>query len=217
MLERTSRRLAGVAYQRRMARGSPSAPFTTIISAPRAGSFAVTVELAPRSDQPQSLFVSGEDVIDQVVDGVRAVQNQELGELRSRIADERYYVNFVSLAQQLAPDGEKVTMVGLTSSKGAVSFTKPKTTIEVPTVREVVGPVADQNDLSTTVRGVLDEASARGSEKVGLTTTDGRTFDLSVREGMDDIVRNHFNRQVEVRVRGRKGSTELVSVVAVED
>lgn len=213
LLDRTSRLLAAFPFQRTPT--STSGLFTTIITAPRPGSFAVTAELRPRGQQ-QPLMVSGEQVIERVIDGVRAVQDQDLERLERRIQDDSYFRNFVTLAQQLAPDGERVRMVGLTSAKGEVSLTKPKAAIEIPEAR--LQPLAPRDVLATfqTVTGLLDEASLRG-ERIGFTTMDDRQINIRVQEGMDDIVRSYFNRLVEVRLRVEGKERELVSLTPVED
>jgi hypothetical protein len=73
------------------------------------------------------------------------------------------------------------------------------------------------SSFRSTLSGVLDEASVRGAEQVGLTEDNGSAYTLWVREGMDDIVHNYFNRRVQVRVEHENGRDEIVSVKPVGD
>lgn len=218
MIRRTVRRLTGEPYRRKGPGSGLSRLFTPIISAPQPGSFSVVIELAQRSNGQQTFLTTGEQVIDQVVEGVRLVQEQQLERLELNIGDKGYFVSFLSAAQQLAPDGESVTMVGLTSAKAKVALTQPKAEIVVPDMEIATSrPLMLDASPRGTLRGVLDEAIARDDNQVGLTTQDNKTFTLFVREGMDDMVRTYFNRLVEVRVEYRDGRSEIASVSGIEE
>jgi hypothetical protein len=71
--------------------------------------------------------------------------------------------------------------------------------------------------LPSTLKGVLDEATVRKDNQIGLTTLDNQTLTLSVREGMDDLVRTYFNREVEVQVQHRDGHAEIVGVTGIDE
>lgn len=223
MIDRTMRRLMGESYQRGGQGFHQSRPFVPLISSPRLGSFAVTVEVAQKTNRPMTFLTTGDAVIDQVINGIQLVEDQQLDELSRQIPDESYLVNFVSLAQQLAPDGERVKMVGLTSARSQVSFTVPRSTVANPNVAETVSQNGDAspNGLHT-YTGVLDEATSRKQERVGLTIPGeggqpDTSMSLRVKEGMDDIVRSYFNRQVEVTVEHRGRSRILLDITDIEE
>ncbi len=214
LLNRTMRRLMGEMYQRAGLGSYQSRPFTPLIASPRHGSFAVTIEMAQKVGTTSSFLATGEEVIEQVISGMKLVESQELDKLRNQIGDEKYFINFVSLAQRLAPDGERVKMVGLTSPRSEVSLLTNKIDIALPI------PTADENRTgpsSEVYRGVLDLASARGADRIGLTTENGQRMSLLVQEGMDDMVRSYFNRNVAVVVRFIGDAYLLLEITEVEE
>ena len=218
MISRMARRLSGEPYRRR---GRPSATarsFVPLVSIPRAGSFAVTIEVAHLPQGQQALFVSSEQVVDEVVVGAELVKEQRFDQLLLRIGERGYFDSFVSSAQILVPDGDRVKIVGLTSAKRQVSFTESFSEMDyfpVPPVQAMSRELVSA--FRTTLNGILDEASVRGTEQVGLSADNGTAYTFWVREGVDDLVRNYFNRRVQVRVERANGREEIVSVRPLED
>jgi hypothetical protein len=220
MIDRTMHRLMGEAY-RRASRGSyRSRPFTPFISAPRAGSFAVTILVAQRTDLLAPVRTSSDEVIDQVIGGIDMVQERRFEDLGVLIGDEKYFVNFVSLAQRLAPDGKRIKIVGLTSLRNEVSFTTPRTTIPIPYESGYIGsPALSPREGLQTHRGILGEARARnGGDTIEL-KVDGsdRSIDARVREGLDDLVRLSVDRHVEVNIAHRGGSRTLQAIGEIDE
>ncbi|CAN5393489.1 hypothetical protein BH09PAT4_BH09PAT4_09490 [soil metagenome] len=200
LIDRTMRRLMGQKYQPSGRPPQQARPFIPLIASPRIGSFAVTLEVAQKPDVPTPFLTSGQAVIDQVVNGLILVQNQETKSLEELVGDEKYYINFLSMAQQLAPDGDRVKMVGLTTINREVSFTLRKDDVTIP-ILSLAEEGHNQDAVTRTYQGILDEASARGSGRLGFTSDQKQKINLRVQEGMDDMVRTHFNHHVEVVVR----------------
>lgn len=217
LIERTVRRLTGEPYRPNVRENWATRSFTTLISAPRPGSFSITIELVQKDDGQHTLLTTGEQVIDDVVEGVQQIQENRLDELKARINDNSYYVSFVSVAQQLAPDGDKVKVVGLTTPKREVAFTQPQSSVIVPASSEMLRPIEVTDQVfSNTVRGILDAATAsRG--KITLVMENGKKMSLWVQEGMDDAVRTYFNRLVEVRVQRTNGRNELEGITGADE
>lgn len=91
------------------------------LSAPRAGSFAVTLRVGLPDDQP---FLAGMedaappspgDTVHAVLECLEAFNSGQDERLRELIPEPDYHRNFVALARRLAPDGERVKLVGFTS------------------------------------------------------------------------------------------------------
>lgn len=218
MIDRTLQRLTGEPYRRKRRATGASRSFTPLISAPRAGSFSITIEVVQQASGQHTFLTSGEQVIDEVVEGVRQVQDKQLDELKMHINNDDYFVHFIASAQQLAPDGERVKLVGLSTSKRQVAFTQPKESFAIPTALAPADKMLVTNEpFSNTLRGTLDEATARRDGKIGLITEEGRPVTLWVREGMDDVVRSYFLRPVEVRVRHVSGRIELEAITGIEE
>ena len=225
MLDRTMRRLMHEAYRALGPGSHQSRPYIPLLATPRVGSFAVTIELAQRKGMAQSYFATGDEVIDQVIAGVGLVQEQRFEELPVRINDDEYFLNFVTLAQRLAPDGKRVKMVALTSPRAEVSFTAPKATIPIPAENDGLGHdlvMESDHELgrnTRTYRGVLDQANDRkGANTVGLMVDDkSKPIRLRVRVGMDDVVRSYFGRRVEVVAEGSRNSLTLQGIQEIDE
>ena len=74
----------------------------------------------------------GEGVIDELLDCLELYIQGEEQQLRKRITEEAYFRNFVSLAQNIEPDGRKVNVVGFT----AVRSGNPKEVQLTHTIRD---------------------------------------------------------------------------------
>lgn len=88
--------------------------FEQYISVPRAASFAVTVKLGKPYKQLSIVDLTN-DVVSEIFNGISLINSNEQELLSEKIANEDYYKNFVALTRQMAPDGERVNLVGLTT------------------------------------------------------------------------------------------------------
>lgn len=192
--------------------------YMPVISTPTPGSFRVIIELVRREDGQESLFTTGETVVDQVITGVKMVQEGQLDDLRKLISNELYFRSFVTLAQLLAPDGELVQAVALTSPRGGASLTRTRKELEVPIEALLLSQKVDHSLVaSSTIRGTLVEASIRKDQRVILRQENGKTLTLWVNEAIDELVRGYFDREVEVKVQTRGERMEIITFSAIED
>jgi len=93
------------------------------LSTPRAASFAVTLriglpqkQLGLRGMEPE-IILEPERIIDDLFDCLDSFQKKDDERLKELIPDATYRRNFVALAEKLAPDGDKVKVVGLTVTR----------------------------------------------------------------------------------------------------
>jgi len=170
--------------------------FSTALSVPRIASFAVTIRLTrPVGAQLSLPIVDAKRVIDEVLDTVRLIQEGHENLLEKRIPDPAYRRHFMLHARELAPDGERIRTVGLTSQGNKVAFRRSRS--------ELTGLSATQgSDMSDrlgpiTVVGTLDEARKRKNSIV-LRTENNEEYWVKVLDGMEDIVRSNFARNVTV-------------------
>ena len=193
-------------------RGSPKSrlkeTFGIFLSVPRAASFSVTLKLGqPR--QQRDLWADDETslVIDEVLDLFEAVQACDADELARRIPELPYLMNFSALAKRIAPDGDKVSVVGLTSRrpgqvrKVALTRRRQELTNLVSVSKESTSPEIEQMDECVEVRGVLHYADEMGSRDgtIKLEDQDGSVHEILVPEGMmGDIVRPLWDDTVVV-------------------
>lgn len=195
LIDRTIQRVMGVTYQRSGRVAKTYRPFVPALSAARPSSFAITIKLAVAKGEQIPLLITAAQVIDEIMAGVELINNADEKGLRERIQQDNYYRNFIALTRDIAPDGEKISFVGFTSLRKAVSLTRQRSQIEI-------SPEAEKGDVGRTpirVEGILDYATARRhKEAIGLTTEDGKEYTIVVQEGLDDLVRAYFKQWVLV-------------------
>lgn len=176
--------------------------YSLYIAVPRPGSFAVTLRLGRQMELP-GLDLSGE-VVDEILDCFELLNNNQDEQLREKIPQTAYYQNFIGLAKRIAPDGDKVNMVGLTKVRNDkeqkvaltrtqqnISYSSVATSQDAPTTRRLVR-----------VTGRLLLADARKSAgKIKLREENEAITEhtIIVPEGMmDDIVKPLWDEVVTV-------------------
>ena len=140
--------------------------------------------------------------------------------LKERIKDRSYLENFVSLAKEFAPDGERVNLVGLTFNKAGrevpVELTTPKIGYRevVASIAEVIdgGKIREDIPAREALVGTLFAADSNSDEVKLL--VDGKRIRIKVPEGLAEIVRKYFDMEVIVVVSHSIGddTCRLVSV-----
>ena len=163
-------------------------------------------------------------VIDEVLDLLQVVQEKDRDELARRIPEQPYLVNFNALARKIAPDGERVSMVGLTAHHPGrirrVAFTRIRKELANfglpgdPEERNV-----DASDRRITVRGVLHYANVIGREDtIKLEDQNGSVYEILVPEGMmTDIVHPLWDDEVVVTGIRRRKRIELEDIVPASE
>lgn len=194
LVQRTAQRKIGVKYITSGAPPKTARPFSTIITVPRPNSFAITIRLGLSQPNQLSLLVKPAQVIDDIIKGVELINNGDEQGLREIIQDESYYRNFLSLIKDMAPDGERINMVGFTSSNQAVGLTRLRSKIElVPKIEK-----KDEQRKQVQISGILDYATARKRESLGITSDDGIEFTIVAQEGFEDLVHSYFKEHVTI-------------------
>jgi hypothetical protein len=227
MMLRTAERRVGREYRDRgSASRSTRQVVETYLSAPRAGSFAVTMRLG--GDQLDLFEGAGEaeDVLDEVVTCLDLFSRDALAELEHHIANESYFRNFVGLAGQLRPDGEVVSQVGITArirgrerrvslraqvpvrDRGQLDAAEPLSALPSP---------APKPDEVVSIRGHLRFAdSTKGTDQIKLVPENETPVRVRVPEGMmSDIVKPLWDQVVVVTGRmDRRGTLHLEEIRA---
>ena len=181
-------------------------------SPPRAASYALTVSIEQRSRQlPLPLAGVGPtlkapdpgEVMAEFFDCVRLVEEGRLEELRSRIGNEDYFINFVSLARGLAPDGKDVTTVGFTRGNGrgksnTIAFRRKPRGIEMP---EHIKGSSTHVEITGVLDGADGQSTQRGADGYVVIVDDARKrHQLRVPKAiLADTVRPRFLERVTVR------------------
>jgi hypothetical protein len=189
------------------------------VSTPRAASFAVTFRVG-RGDQlvlPGMSFVR--DVITDVLACLVLLDANRVEELRERIPDEAYFLNFLALAREVAPDGEEVRSVGFTTSTGEtteyVAMSRPRAVLPVGGRLDPEEQSQGHGELPVLIAGRLLRADALGETegKISVVDAAGKEHPVQVPRGlMSDVVKPYFEEQVVIRARALGSRLILESI-----
>lgn len=181
--------------------------YTPAIAAFRPGSVAVTFKLAGVPNKHGSLqlpLVTPDQVLDEVVT-VLDIWNTAGDEgLREVIEDDNYFDYYRSNAAALAPDGKKLSMVGITTPRGKVVIDRVRATTAPQAKKASDQPFLKNQDGSITVEGELVDAS-KETGTIHIVPAIGRKWNIEVGEGLIEVVRDCFGKQVSVLGTTRKG------------
>lgn len=176
---------------------SPADDFITYANAWRPGSFALTIGLTRPSKKRQLLPIPGIGVdpsfiVEEVIYDMELLSKGYFDSVEKRIGDNPYLVHFMAHAKEVAPDGKRIKMVGLTRNEKMVSFQLPRSEI-----KKMMSRSSLTNETSIqTIAGLLTQANI-DKDSIGLRLEGNKLIQLKVREGLEDIVRNYFGKKVE--------------------
>ncbi len=196
------------------------------VSAPRPGSFALTFRIGLFDNPRLPNFGNTDQVIDELMVCMDLLERQEVEGLRKQINDPAYFGNFVSLAKKIAPDGEDITMVGLTTFKDGqerkVSFSRQRDDIPDFSRHLPSDSHLEITDEIKEVSGVLRYADALSdNSEVKLVVTEGRPWKILVPKGlMEDIVTPHWEKPVNVRgykVKRKQKTLRLIDILETRE
>ena len=181
--------------------------YQTLVSAPRSGSFAVTLKFGKSLQLPLPGVLETTAIIDEFMDLLRLVNASRTTEIQQRIPDLAYLRNFFGLARKIAPDGERISQVGFTAIRGgeqrSVGLTMPAA--ELPSLPpEMLSPqVGPQQTPSEPIeiRGILCHADAMRKDRNVIQVIDGNEkHTVQVPQGMmNDIVRPMWGSHVIIQ------------------
>ena len=149
------------------------------------------------------IVLEPEKVIDDLFDCLDSFQRKDEERLKELIPDDTYRRNFVALAERLAPDGDRLKVVGLTVSRQgrerqvALVKTRPEEPIRKKTSKETV-----------TITGELLVANSTKIQRkrIKIVAKDGSGHTLIVPDGMmADIIKPLWEDRV-VATASKKGN-----------
>lgn len=178
------------------------------LSVPRAASFAVSLKVASEKTQGEFEFAESAMVLDRLMQRLELFDREDLDALHRELPVKEYFENFIDLASDLAPDGDKVRLVGLTTVRnGAEKRLEMKRVAKV--VKDTVFiPSNERRDMKGRVYfvNVKDEENPI----IKLETEDGSEWRLKVDQaGLQKAVQ-YAGRKSQVIVSGvQVGKTVL--------
>ena len=193
--------------------------YSLYMKAIRAQSFAVTLQLGKQMQLPGMDLSS--IVVDEVIECFELINSGKEEELKEKIPQDSYYLNFINLAKRIAPDGEKVSMVGLTKIRGAkevkIALTKRRREISVISKNEYTHGEVSKQQIE--IVGRLLFADAKKSQgKIQVIDGNGVARSVFVPEGMmDDIVKPLWDEFVVVKGYQEKSKIYLSEIFKTED
>ena len=177
-------------------------------SVPRVASFAVSLRVGQSAQMKIAGTSSlGEETIDDLLECLELFNKGNEEQLKRRIPQEDYYINFVGLARNIAPDGNDVKLVGFSAVRDGVVRTVSLTNQGASEIRlmptfGVAALQAPKGDEGTSsIQGILKEADARDSKrgKIHIIDKDGASHTVIVPPSMmADIVRPLWESEVIV-------------------
>lgn len=153
--------------------------------------------------------------IGEVMDCFTLLSQDREDRLREKIPQEPYYNNFIGLAKRIAPDGERVSVVGLTSliRGNRVNLAMVRKQKEIAPITKIITPAEEAGIVEVTGRLLLADAR-KPLGKIQLIEESGLSHIVSVPEGMmNDIVRPLWDDLVTV-TGIRKGKTVYLKEIA---
>lgn len=185
------------------------------VSEPRAGSFAFSICMGEPKQLSLPGMVKSESVVKEVFECFDLLASAGEGGLSEHIRNPAYAANFIALARKIAPDGDSVRWVGLSSF-----FGRTPRHVEVKSVSKAPDadgekPVHDSEGL-VRIQGGLRWADATGKmELVRIVDSEGRSHKVRVPLGVDDIVKPHWLEEVVVTAFRERGSLVLENIEPV--
>jgi hypothetical protein len=198
------------------------------LSASRPASFAVTIHLGRPSKQIALPGINdSKEIFDEIFDNMKLINDANEEAVKRTFADEAYYRNFLGLAKNIAPDGEDVSLVGLTSvrfgKEKRVELTRPSSKISF-SESQLLRKAEESSSKKVEITGSLlwADATAEETGKIKLIDEEGIQHSIIVPTGMmADIVKPLWEDSVTVtgveRRRGRGVVIYLEDIVKTSE
>ena len=185
--------------------------YRMLVNTPVKGSFRIGVKLF-QSVQPQEQtrlpnVTAYDDVFSRILGNFEELNNGNIEALRENFNNDKYFHNFIGLAKELAPDGERITAVSMeTKIEGArkiLMFDRTKEEINQINLPPEENTFTEDFNISKeteTITGVLQYANAMDDNKeVKLLCDDGSRWIIVVRESFaEHVVKPYFGDRVTI-------------------
>ena len=188
--------------------------FEPFLSVPRAASFAVTIRFGHSTNQTVIPGAESQtSLIDDILKNIQLVNEGSFDKLNGTIENEEYRRNFIGLLKKLAPDGERIKLVGFTVKRNSeirtIPLTKVKTEFQIP---EIETPNQDIKPEPIELTGTLSFADSKKST-IKLTDSNNTDYKIFVPKGLlSDVVKPYFEEEVVIRGVEKEGTIELIDV-----
>lgn len=178
-------------------------------------------QLSLLPDDEPAKFIDPESVVDEVMDCLQILDSPKPEKLKEKIEDKTYYENFIGLAKQIAPDGDKIQLVGFTSIRGGkekpVALRKSRQALREATQQAGKNTTNGDAPQPNAYKGILKYASSP-ARKYGIVKLNeaetGAVHEIRVPIAlMKDVVQPYYEETVNVITRTEKGKLYLEEVL----
>lgn len=202
LIYRTSESDRNIKYRER---GDPNQAIAkslqTYVSVPRAASFAVSLKVASQKAQGELRFSESSIVLDNLMDRLSMFERADYEALSRAIPTQDYYSNFIRLANELAPDGELVKMVGFTMQR---DMKETRLQLRRSPKSDAAQEIFVPSGVRHTISGSLYyyNETAEGSITLKLHAEGGGVFRLKASDEMTEKAKRYLGRRNGVVVSG---------------
>ena len=184
--------------------------YRVLAAPPAKGSFKIIMKQMPIGQSHLPGFEIVESVNARIIESFDTLNRGRLAALQSSFDDEAYYHEFMRSATYLAPDGQRITALGieagLSEEKRTVLFDRTRDDLEsvyIPSVLQVEQDEFRLSDESESVVGELKFADdLKETGEIQLIAEDGKKWQIQVDEGLAaKVVKPHFGDTVIVTGR----------------
>lgn len=223
LLRRTIERLLGQPFRKRGMNKITSA-YPLFLSAQRPGSYAISVRVGIPADPmipvlaellEDTELIEPYVVFDEIMLCFDLFKQKAVDDLRQRFseqyADQQYYVHFINLARNIAPDGTDVKQVGFTSYRD----NRPRTLNlderpgSISPFIEGLGQTATGEEISVKGRLLLADARSGRQPTVVIETQSKGNYRVIISDAIDETVRLCFDQMVKVEGYTTKNDQEI--------
>lgn len=193
--------------------------FEPYLSIPRAASFAVTIRFGQSVEQ--TVF-EGMDVqtqlIDDILKNIKLINDENYDGLSENIKDNSYRRNFIALTKRLAPDGDRIKVVGFTTTRRGnnetVALTRISKEVNVQNNMEAINTPISGKPIE--IVGTLSFADSK-RRKIKLTDSKKKDYEIEVPQGLlSDIVKPYFEDTVLIKGVQKRKVIELKDIEKIE-
>lgn len=215
---RTADRLRKIPFRERLGiTKSKIIEFEPYLSTPRAASFAVTIQFG--GTQAQTSIEDGTSqyiVVNDILENITLLNEGNFDQLNRNIPDESYRNNFTALVKKLAPDGDRIKIVGITAKRGNEVIQVPlKKTSFIDEISSAYtrNSVEKPDEVSIVeLKGTLSYAYSKNNT-IKLTDENNTNHSLIVPQGLlSDIVKPYFGDFVVIKCKKDKNKMHLLEI-----
>ncbi len=203
--------------------------YRVLTAVPSRGSFRISMKLIEIGQLSLSFVDDVESVYDKVLESLDRLKSGDTFALEESFGDEDYYHDFMRLARNLAPDGERVNAFSVEANiKGNLKTVLfDRTTDEIdniysPPEKETVEENYQVSSDIVTLRGTVWAADGKkNSDQVEFFDDDGKKWTITVPKNLgENVVRPHFELRAEVKayhrfVKQKRNKLELISIRSI--